>query len=59
MILPSLDSSHQDESNDGKIIQIQSLDRAPTSIIIKYLWCINSVNIDARNMVLLPLESSH
>jgi hypothetical protein len=35
MILPPLESSHRDESNGGKFIQVQSLDRALTSIIIK------------------------
>ena len=59
MVLPPLDSCHQDESNGGKFIRIQSLDRAPTSIIIKCLWHINFVNIDASNMILPPLDSSH
>ena len=56
MILPLLDSSHKVESIGGKFIRIQSLDRVPTSIIIKCLWYINFVNIDARDMILPPLD---
>jgi hypothetical protein len=37
MNLPPLESSHQDELNDGKFIRVQSLDRTPTSTIIKCL----------------------
>ena len=53
-----LDSSWWDESNGGKIIEIGSLDRAPTPIIIKCLWRYNSVNIDAREMKRISLDSS-
>ena len=53
-----LDSSWWDESNGGKIIEIGSLDHAPTPIIIKCLWHRNSVNIDARDMKYIPLDSS-
>ena len=52
----SLDSSHQDESNGSKIIEIGSLDHALTPIIIKSLWYRNLVNIHARKVKHKPFD---
>ena len=53
-----LDSSHQDKSNGSKIVEIGSLDHAPTPIIIKCLWHRNSVNIHARDIKRILFDPS-
>ena len=59
MILPPFDSSRYGDSDGGKIIQIQSLERALISIIVKHLYYRCSFNINARKLILPPLDSSH
>ena len=51
--------SHRDESNGGKIIEIQSLDADLLQRIFKYSLWVNFINIDATDMKYLPFKSFH
>ena len=63
VILPSLDSSQQDESSRKEFVEIQLLNAEKILWSLYYLIVYknhnNSVNINPREMILLSLDSSH